>query len=115
MTKQGQASKKSLNDLYQRLMHINQEAFALEQYDVAYHTLMAALHCAQTLNDLAGLVEVERIASNQLEWIDAHHPEYEHPTQSASERKQPGIYQNLIQQAKTRVRMIQQEVKLKRS
>jgi hypothetical protein len=109
MTKQDQVSKNSLSDLYQRLMSINQEAFTLDQYDIAYHTLMAALHCAQTLKDIAGLVEVEHVAYKQLESIDAHHPEYEHSTQSASKHGHPGIYKNLIKQARTRVRMIQQE------
>jgi hypothetical protein len=33
-------------DLYDRLMALNREAFAAGSYEVAYHALAAALHCA---------------------------------------------------------------------
>ena len=113
MIKQDQASKGGLSDLYRRLLRNNQEAFALGQYDAAYHVLMAAMHCAQTLNDATSLTEIEHIASQQLKWIDTHCPEYPHSTQSASKRGHLSIYENLLRQAKTRVRMIQRDLELK--
>lgn len=95
------------NNLYQRLMSINQEAFAGQRYNVAYHALMAALHCAQDLDDSQGLAEVERVANEQSSWIDAHHPEYEHSTQSASKRNNSSIYVNAARQAHAGIRIIQ--------
>ncbi len=103
MRKQNQLDESGLRNLYQRLIQINQEAFAGEEYDVAYHSLMAALYCVQRLNDRQGLGEVERRANEELTWIDAHHPEYEHSTQSASTRGHSSIYKNLSNQARTRI------------
>ena len=100
MTEPNSVNKSDLSDLYQRLMDINQEAFAREWYDVGYHALAGALYCAQILNDLTYLIEVENIASQQLEWIDDHHPEYQHSTASASRRGHQCIYKNLINQAR---------------
>jgi hypothetical protein len=104
-------SENNLCNLYQRLMSINQEAFAGGYYDIAYHTLAAALHCAQSLNDEKGLSGVERVAEEQLEWIDLHHPEYRYSTQSSSKRGHPNIYGNLIRQVKAIVLINQREMK----
>ncbi len=107
MSKQKPMDDNNLKDLYQRLVQINQEAFAGEQYDVAYHSLMAALHCAQSLDDVQGLAEAERLANEELAWIDEHHPEYEHSTRSATVRGHASIFKNLSNQAKTRITMIE--------
>jgi hypothetical protein len=109
LTDQNHINESNLSDIYQRLMLINQEAFADGHYDVAYHALVAALHCEQTLKDIQGLVEVEWVAHEQLQWIDAHHPEYEHSTQSASARGHLSIYHNLARQARVWVQIIQNE------
>lgn len=109
LTKQSHINESNLSNLYQRLMQINQETFADGYYNVAYHVLAAALNCAQTLRDIQGLVEVERVANEQLQWIDAHHPEYEHSTQSASALGYPSIYDSLARRARARVWIIQSE------
>jgi hypothetical protein len=106
---QNHLNKSNLSDLYQRLMQINQETFAGGHYNVAYHVLSAALYCARTLSDIPGLVEVERVADEQLQWIDAYHPEYEHSTQSASALGYPSIYDSLARRARARVWIIQYE------
>src|SRR5262245_51304865 len=80
---------------YSQLIKINQKAIGSGQHDVAYHTLAAALHCAADVEDVKRLGEVERLADEQLKWIDAHHPEYEHSTQSASKRGHVSIFKNL--------------------
>ncbi|MCL4297016.1 MAG: hypothetical protein KJ077_14860 [Anaerolineae bacterium] len=109
MTDENRDQTGNLDDLYQRLIQINQEAFAGEYYDVAYHALAAALQCAQHLKNIQYLVDIERLANEQLNWIDAHHPEFEHSTQSAAERSHKSIYYNLASQAKTRALMIQRD------
>jgi len=88
LTEQNHINESNLSDVYQRLMGINQETFAGRHYNVAYHALAAALHCVQTLNEIQRLVEIERMANEQMEWIDAYHPKYEHSTQSAASRGQ---------------------------
>jgi hypothetical protein len=107
MTTQTSDKAGSLRALYPRLIALNAEAFAGREYDVAYHVLMAALHCVQRLQDVSGLGAVKRMAEEQLAWIDLHHPEYGHSTQSAQKRRQPGIYHTLALQAGTMMRMIQ--------
>jgi len=111
MTTQNPNSGQTLRDLYQQLQAINHEAFASGEYDVAYHALMAALHCVQTLKDVQGLDEVERAAQEQLTWIDRHAPHYEHSTLSAQKRGHFSIYHTLARQAGTRIRIIQAEEK----
>lgn len=111
LTEQNHLNESNLSDVYQRLMRINQETFADGHFNVAYHVLAAALHCAQSLNDIQGLVEVEWVANQQMEWIDAHHPEYEHSTQSSSGRGNTNIYHNLARQARALVPIIQSEAR----
>lgn len=105
--KQKRMNEATLRDFYQSLMRINKETFAGQEFDIAFHALMTALHCAQTLRDIQYLVKVERVANEQLAWIDSHHPEYEHSTQSASVRNHVSIYQSLAHQARARVTIIQ--------
>lgn len=111
MPKQNNPNEPDLRALYRRLILLNEEAFASGEYSMVYHILMAALHAAQSLNDIQSLSEVKRLATEQLAWIDAHHPEYEHSTPSASKRGHDNIFKNLMSQANTRIRMIEHEAK----
>ena len=111
LTEQSHINESNLSNLYQRLMQINQEIFADGHYNVAYHVLAAALYCARTLSDIQGLVEVEWVAHEQLQWIDAHHSEYEHSTQSAFARGRLSIYYQLARQARAKVLIIESEAR----
>jgi hypothetical protein len=42
----------SLRKLYSNLIQINQETFAGAEYNVAYHALSAAAHCAASLKEI---------------------------------------------------------------
>ena len=101
--------KSSLKDVYSRLIQINQETFDGAQYDIAYHALSGALHCAASLKDVNYLVEVERLADKELAWIDAHNPEYEHSTRSSAGRGHRSIYRTLTTMANAKVVIIQRE------
>ena len=46
--------------MYTQLMAINALAFAEGQYEVAYHALAAALHCAHDLRDSDRVVAVQQ-------------------------------------------------------
>ena len=98
-----------LTELYQQLLEINRQAFAAGHYDVAYHALMAALHCAQPLKDVDGLGEIKRVAEEQLQYIDRNQPQYEHSTRSAHQRGHVSVYALLARQAETRVRIFTAE------
>ncbi len=86
-------------DLYEQLMAVNQAAFAARLFNVAYHALAAALHCARQLPDDQSLHAVERVAREQLAWIDQNAPEYEHSSASAAERNHDSFFLVLARQA----------------
>jgi hypothetical protein len=97
----------SLREAYRELMRLNRQCFEGREFDIAYHCLMAALHSAQELKDIPYLREVEKTAGDQLKYIDAHHPEYEHSSVTAANRNHVSIYQTLARQANARIVIIQ--------
>ena len=99
--------EQTIRDFYRDLMRMNRQCFEAGEFDIAYHTLMSALHCAQQLKDIPYLREIERIGMEQLKYIDAHHPEYEHSTVSASNRNHVSVFQTLARQANARITIIQ--------
>jgi len=95
-------------DLFNRALAINQDAFNAGLFNVAYHALMSALHCAELLESDQPLQKVSKLAIEQLAWIDQHYPEYEHSTQSALKLHMgDGIFLNLSHQAQTLLMMRQ--------
>jgi hypothetical protein len=87
------------NDLYSRLIAINSEAFAGQHFEVAYHTLVAAFQCARDSNAEQRIVEVERFANEQIDWIDQHTPEHHLSSQSAHIRGNESVFKLLVDQA----------------
>ncbi len=90
-------------NLYERLMEINQETFEAGEYNATYHALMSALYLANQVGAEAPLMEIRKRALEQQAWIDQNSPEYEHSTPSTAKRgiletvfvrlsKQAGIY-----------------------
>ena len=93
-------------DLYDRLLALNREAFAAGSYEVAYHALVAALHCAIDLKAPQLLSGVARRATEQMTWIDDHVPEHTLSIRSAGQRGHKSIYGLLAQQATTHAHML---------
>lgn len=97
-----------IQDLYERLIAINQEAFGNGLYDAAYHALASALHCAKELEANELLHNISRLAKEQIAWIDQNLPEYHHSSQSARDRNasfkntpSTNIFAHLSMQAET--------------
>lgn len=98
----------NVEDFYNQSLVLNQEAFKAGLFDIAYHALMCALHSTKLMESDQPLLNVSKIATEQLSWIDENHPEYEHSTSSAAKRhKGSNIYSNLSQQAMTTIKMRQ--------
>ncbi len=93
------ANEDAVRHLYDQLMSINEDAFAMGLFDAAYHALASALHIARQLQDEAALQKVEDIANAQLSWIDRNAPKYGHSSQSARLRGHESIYSTLARQA----------------
>ena len=86
---------------YQDLLVLNREAFAGALYETAYYALAAAFHCAIHLVDTEKIAPVERLAREQLAWIDAHEADHPISTQSAAKRGNNSLYAWLITEAVT--------------
>ncbi len=100
------ANPLNLEDIYDRLLTINEEAFNAGYFDVAYYALMSALHCAEFMETDEPLLKVNHIAKKQIAWIDQNHPDYHHSTRSASKRHQPmSIFSTLASQAGMMIKM----------
>ena len=89
------ADQHAIIDRYERLMNITDQAFADRQYDVAYHALVAAMHCAEALGDEQRLSIVEQTAQRQREWIDTYDPGHRLSSQSAASQGVHSIYASL--------------------
>ena len=111
MPKTSRTDESKLKDIFSRLIQINQEMFADAEYDIAYHALAGALHCAATLREINYVTQPEHLADDQLAWIDAHDPDYEHSTQSSAKRGLTSIYKNLANMAVARVAIIRNDAK----
>jgi hypothetical protein len=96
------AEHQSHQQIYEHLMDINKEAFGQELYEVAYHALAAALHCAFLLEPEALLVTVEQRAREQGNWIDTHAAAHPLSSSSASLHGQRSLYTNLVRQTQTK-------------
>ena len=57
--------------LAEQLMRINRASYADGRYEVAYHVLGAALHCAEELVDLEMAVAVQQRAESQQAELDS--------------------------------------------
>jgi hypothetical protein len=93
-------------DLFEELIQSSRKALHGSHYNVAYHALAAALHYAQDEENIESLLLVAHIADEQLKWIDATTPDYEHSSRSSQRRGAPNIYQSLTRQANTGVTLI---------
>jgi hypothetical protein len=84
---------------YDALVRISQEAFAAGHVEVAYHSLASALHCADAAHDLSRAGEIERLAREQLAWLDANTPTHRLATRSTVARGGRSMYEMLQTQA----------------
>ena len=60
-----------VHGLYEQAVALNDHAFTAGQYAVAYHALLAALHCAEAGGDEAQLTDLSRRAKQLVAWVDA--------------------------------------------
>ena len=93
-------------DLFEELIQSSRKALHGGHYSVAYHALAAALHYAQDEENIERLLLVGHIADEQLKWIDATAPDYEHSSRSSERRGITNIFQSLTRQASTGVTLI---------
>jgi hypothetical protein len=77
------ATRFRLEETYAAALASSRVALGERHVEVAYHFLMAALHCAEDLRDTGRLSEVVELAHEQQKAIDALSPPHRLATQSA--------------------------------
>jgi hypothetical protein len=66
------------SETFEQLIEISHQALTENHYDAAYYTLAAAYSLARDEQNAQHLHTVERLAREQLKWIDEHAPDYEY-------------------------------------
>src|SRR5262249_47927401 len=74
---------------------VNTEAFALREFEVAYHALMGALHIADHAGDTDILERVAALAQEQDAALESLHPKHPLSREAAAARRQPAIFATL--------------------
>lgn len=81
----------SAADVYAEALALNESAFAGGHYEVAYHLLMTALHCAEELGDADRLAAVSALARGQQADLDRAAPA--HRLASGSAHGPRGVFE----------------------
>ena len=96
-------SARSSEELFDLLVTASRDAFSKAYFESAYHSLAAALHCADSMHDEARILEVEALAEQQLGHLNSVAPGHRIATDAAAERGHPGVYAVLLTHARSMV------------
>jgi hypothetical protein len=81
--------------LADQLLRINRASYAAGRFEVAYHVLCAALHCAEELNDLEMVAVVQHRAEQQQGELDQAEPPHPLSTGGAARRGTHPLFSSL--------------------
>jgi len=87
------ASAFDLGQGYGQFLAASEAAFAAGHYEVAYHALMAALHCAEQAADTDRLEEVAQVARRHQQALDAQSPSHRLSSQSSAQRGHRSVFE----------------------
>ena len=103
---------REIDEIYESLMVLSNNALTSNHYEAAYHMLTAAMHCASDLGDEQYLTRVEQEAKAQRDWIDSHTPEHRMSTQSTNKHHGKNLYEMLARQATAQIAIAKQRNRL---
>jgi hypothetical protein len=89
-------------NLYRIALKQNAAAFTTRHFGVAHEALEAAMYCACRLRDADRLLEVQQLAEEQGEWIDANAPEHPLSARQAQARGTEPLFAALARQTRLR-------------
>jgi hypothetical protein len=81
--------------LIEQLLRINAATYEAGRYEVAYHVLAAALHCAEELADLELVTAVQQRAERQQADLDEVSPAHQLSTRGATGRGTSPLFTSL--------------------
>jgi hypothetical protein len=94
-----------------RLLELAAEAGALDQHEVAYHALMAALHAAEETGDVGNVARVESVADAENRRVEACVPPHNLSSVMAAARGTQSLYSSFHTHAEAlRARMAAADV-----
>jgi hypothetical protein len=96
--------------LADQLLRINGASYADGRFEVAYHVLSAALHCAEELVDLEMAVTVQRRAEQQQAELDRAEPPHLLSTVGAARRGTHPLFTSLGRTAHSAAARIKAQV-----
>ena len=99
------ASDQHQDDMYEQLLAISRKAFSEESFEVAFHSLAAAMHRAKDLKNVRFLRELLQEAEQQMRLIDTGYRDHPLSSASAGSRKHESIYRSLLRQISTLLRL----------
>jgi hypothetical protein len=96
-----------LAGMFEQLLTLNTQSFAARHFEVAYHLLASAMHCARDLKDRTRLGVVKQAALDQGRWIDGNAQQHPLSSLRARARGNEGIYLELARTADSMVLQVQ--------
>jgi hypothetical protein len=99
------SSPESSSDSYRELLGINRRAFAAGRFEVAYHSLAAALHAARDGSEMLQVRNVGRIAAEQASAIASEGQQLRDA--SVPRRGNVKLYDNLVLQSDATARILE--------
>lgn len=82
-------------DLYEGSLAIGRQAIDAGLFEVAFHALSAALHCAERLEDVARVQAIDDVARETQQRIDREHPDHRIGSRAASDRGHTPLFNTL--------------------
>ena len=81
--------------IYESCLAIGRQAIDAGLFEVAFHSLSAALHCAERLDDLARTKTIETIADETQQRIDREFPGHRIGSKAAGDRGHTPLFKTL--------------------
>ena len=101
-----------VDSVYTQLLAVSDTAAAAGEYEVSYHALMAALHCAESGDDAGRLADIARIARERLRSVDAGAPDHRLSSRTAAAHGHRSVYEMGAATAESAVKRVQSRVRL---
>jgi hypothetical protein len=95
------------DEMYEHLLAISRRALSEASFEVAYHSLTAAMHCAKDLKNVTFLREVLLEAEKQKKVLDTTYPEHSLSSTTAASRHHEGVYSSLQRQIGTALQFLE--------
>jgi hypothetical protein len=97
--RQGARRRTEPQQWYDALLAIDREALTGGHYEIAYHVLAAALHCAEAARDVEYAESVAALAEEHRRRVDAEQPPHRLGGAAAATRGHHGLFELLAGQA----------------